>query len=51
MVKFTFYFIETTHERLHVDKVLYNIMNVPTSFIPTIIFFDGAFECGGGSKF
>jgi hypothetical protein len=26
-------------------------MNVPTSFIRTIIFFGGAFECGGGSKF
>jgi hypothetical protein len=43
-----------THEALHIDKwsfVHWKIMDIPTSFIWIIIFFDGAFEYGGGSKF
>jgi hypothetical protein len=46
-LKLTFYFIETTHELLHLDKlsfVHWNIMDVPTCFIWIIIFCDGAFE-------
>jgi hypothetical protein len=45
--------METTHELLHLYKlsfVHWKIMDIPTSFI-WIIFFDGAFEYGGGSKF
>jgi hypothetical protein len=44
--------METTHDLLHLDKrslVQWNIVDVPTSFIWIISFFDGAFEYGGGS--
>jgi hypothetical protein len=48
-LKFTSYFMEATHEPLHWDKrslVLWNIMDIPTSFIWIIIFFDQVFEYG-----
>jgi hypothetical protein len=54
MLKFTCYFMERTHETLHLDKLRFvhlNVINIPTSFILTIIFFDLAFEYGSGSKF
>jgi hypothetical protein len=54
MLKFTCYFMERTHETLHLDKlrfVHWNVINIPTIFILTIIFFDLAFEYGSGSKF
>jgi hypothetical protein len=54
MLKFTFYFMGSTHELSHLDNwssVPWKIMDVPTSFVWTIIFFDGAFEYGGISKF
>jgi hypothetical protein len=50
VLKFTFYFMERTHETLHLVKwsfVHWKIMNMPTSFIWIIIFFDWAFEYGG----
>jgi hypothetical protein len=53
-VKLTFYFIEVAHEPLYLDKlslVQRKIMDIPTSFIWTIIFVGGAFKYGGGSKF
>jgi hypothetical protein len=53
MLKFAFCFMERTNEPLHLDKwtlVHWKIMDMPTSFIWIIIFFDGAFECGGISK-
>jgi hypothetical protein len=49
----TFCFMETTHEPLHLVKlnfVHWKIMDIPTSFIRTIIFFDRAFESGIISK-
>jgi hypothetical protein len=52
--KFTFYFIERTHEPLHLDKlsfVNWKVMDIPTTFIWIIIFFDWPFEYGSGSKF
>jgi hypothetical protein len=52
-LKSSFCFMETTHEPLHLVKlnfVYWKIMNIPTSFIRTIIFFDGAFESGIISK-
>jgi hypothetical protein len=53
-LKFTFCFMETAHELLHLDSwsfVLWEVMNIPTSFIWIIIFLDRAFEYGGSSKF
>jgi hypothetical protein len=53
-LKFTFHFMEITHEPLQLDKlrfVQWEIMDILTSFIWTIIFFHGAFEYGGGPKF
>jgi hypothetical protein len=52
-LKFTFYFMESTHEPLHLDKLSFErrqIIDIPTSFIWIIIFLDGAFEYGGISK-
>jgi len=46
--------MERTHEPLHLDvwsSVHWKIMDIPTSFIWIIIFFDGDFEYGGGSTF
>jgi hypothetical protein len=53
-LKFTFYVMETTHERLQLNKwscVLWTITNICKAFISIIIFFDGAFGCSGISKF
>jgi hypothetical protein len=53
-LKFTFYFLQTTHEPLHSDKwsfVQSTIMDIPTGFIWTIVFVGEAFEYCGGSKF
>jgi hypothetical protein len=47
-------FMTTTHEIFHLEKrslVQWNTMDIPTSYIWIIIFFDRAFEYGGGSKF
>jgi hypothetical protein len=54
-LKFTFYFMERTHEPLLLqsDKLSYvqwKIMHIPTSFIWLIIVFGEAFEYRGGSK-
>jgi hypothetical protein len=48
-LKFTFYFMERTYKPLHLDRsfVHWQIMDISTSFIWIIIFFDGAFEYGG----
>jgi hypothetical protein len=46
--------MEKTHELMHLGKwsfVHRKIMDIPTSFIWIIIFFDEAFEYGGISKF
>jgi hypothetical protein len=54
MLKFKFHLIETTHRPLHLDKRIleqWRIMNIPTSFIWIIIFFDGGFKYGDVSKF
>jgi hypothetical protein len=53
-LKFIFYILNTTHEPLYLDKwsfVWWKIMDIPTTFIWIVIFFDGAFEYGGRSKF
>jgi hypothetical protein len=53
-LKFTFYFMETAHEPLLLEKwnfVQWKIMDIPTSFIWNIIFFGGVFEYGSDSKF
>jgi hypothetical protein len=53
-LKFTFYYKQTTHEQLHLDKwsfVQLKIMDIPTSLIWTIIFFGEIFKYGGISKF
>jgi hypothetical protein len=45
--------MERTDEPLLLDKLSFahwKIMDIPTSFI-WVIFFDGDFEYGGGSKF
>jgi hypothetical protein len=45
-VKYTFYFIERSHEPLYVDQLSFvqsKIMDIPTSFTLIIIFFDVAF--------
>jgi hypothetical protein len=52
-LKFALYFMEKTHEPLHLDKwsfVHWRITNIPTSFIWIIIFFHGALEYGCISK-
>jgi len=44
----------TTHEPLHLDKrsfVQWKIVDIPTSFILIIIFFNGPFEYGDGGIF
>jgi hypothetical protein len=43
--------MDRTHKPLHLDIVRWNIMDIPTSFIWIIIFFDGDFEYGVGSAF
>jgi hypothetical protein len=46
--------METTHKPLHLDKwifVQWQIMDIPTSCIWIIIFFEEASEYGSGSKF
>jgi hypothetical protein len=53
-LKFTFYFKAITREPLHLENLSFThwkIMYIPRSFIWIIIFFDGAFEYGGGSEF
>jgi hypothetical protein len=52
-LKLTFYFMERTHEPLHLDKlsfVCWKTMDIPTRFIWIISFFDGSSEYGGISK-
>jgi hypothetical protein len=52
-LKFTFYFMETAHELLLLEKwnfVQWKIMDIPTSFILNLIFFAGVFEYGSDSK-
>jgi hypothetical protein len=52
-LKFTLYFMERSHEPLHLEKrsfVLWRIMDMPTSLIWIIVFFDRPFEYGGSSK-
>jgi hypothetical protein len=54
LIKITFCFMEEAHEPLYLDKwnsVSCKIMGIPTSFIWSIVSFDGAFEYGGDSKF
>jgi hypothetical protein len=46
--------METTHEPLHLDNCSFaqrKIMDIPTSFIWIIIFFDAVFFNDGGSLF
>jgi hypothetical protein len=46
--------METTHEILHLDKrslVQWKIVDMPTSFIWIIIFFNGPSEYGDGGIF
>jgi hypothetical protein len=53
-LKCTFYFMKTAHEPLYLDKwsfVQWKIMDIPTSFTWIVIFFDRAFEYGGGLNF
>jgi hypothetical protein len=53
-LKWTFCFMATTHELLHLDKqsfVLWKIVDIPTCFIWIIIFFNGPFEYGDGGIF
>jgi hypothetical protein len=52
--KYIFYFTERTHEPFLLDTwrfVHWKIKHIPTSLIWIIIFFDGAFQYGGGSTF
>jgi hypothetical protein len=52
--EFTFYFVDITHEPLHLDKlsfVQWTIVDMPTGFMWITTFLDGAFEYGDGSKF
>jgi hypothetical protein len=52
--KFTLCFMETTYEALHLDKwssAHWKVMDIPTSSIWIIIFFDRAFKYGDGAKF
>jgi hypothetical protein len=52
-LKFIFYFMETTHEPLHLLKwsfVHWKIMAISTSLIWIVIFFHGAFKYCGTSK-
>jgi hypothetical protein len=54
MLKFIVCFVETTHEPLHSDKwtlVLWEIVDIPISFIWIIILFDAVFKYGDGAKF
>jgi hypothetical protein len=47
--KYTFYFMKGIHETLHLDKLSFlhwKFMDIPTSFIWIIIFFDGALGYG-----
>jgi hypothetical protein len=46
--KFTLYFIEKTHEPLHLDKVRYNRRSRTYLQVFIIIFFKRAFEYGNG---
>jgi hypothetical protein len=53
-LKHTFYSMERTHKQLYLDKwslVHWNILYMLTSLIWIVVFFDGTFEYGGGSKF
>jgi hypothetical protein len=48
-LKLTFWFMETTHTPLHLEKlslVQWKIMDRPTCFISIIVFFNGPFEYG-----
>jgi hypothetical protein len=52
-LKFKFNFMERTHEPLHLVKwnfVHWKIVDIPTSFIWIIIFFDRALEYGNSLK-
>jgi hypothetical protein len=52
--KLTFCFMVTTHEPLHLDKrsiVHWKIVDIPTSCIEIIIFFNRPFEYGDGGIF
>jgi hypothetical protein len=52
-LKFIFYFMATTYEPLNADKwsfVEWKIVDVPTSFVWNIIFFNGAFQYGRDSN-
>jgi hypothetical protein len=53
-LEFTFYFMERTHELLHLVKwsfVHWKAMDIPKSFIWIIIFLNEAFECDSILKF
>jgi hypothetical protein len=53
-LKFKFYFVVTTHEPLHLDKwrfVQWKIMDIPTSFIWNIVFFEEDFDYDSSLKF
>jgi hypothetical protein len=52
--KFLFYFMETTHELLHLHKlclIQQNIMEISTRFIRIMVLFDEVFRGGDGAKF
>jgi hypothetical protein len=43
--------LKTTRERVHLDKWKWKIMDIPTSFVWSIILFDEGFKNDNNSKF